>query len=164
LSVTALQLAQAYTVLAGDGRLRPVTFLVRDPDQIPEGAPAFKPETMKTVRTMLERVVSDGGTGTLARVAGYRVAGKTGTVRKLGPDGYSEKNYLSVFAGMAPASNPRLVMVVMIDQPSGDMYYGGAVAAPVFGAVMGGALRLMNIPPDDVQTNTQRVAMAEGTQ
>ncbi len=164
LSVTALQLAQAYTVLAGDGHLRPVTFMPREPNEIPEGVAAFKPETMKTVRTMLEGVIHDGGTGTLARVPGYRVAGKTGTVRKIGPNGYSEENYLSLFAGMAPASNPRLVMVVMIDQPSGDMYYGGAVAAPVFGAVMGGALRLLNVPPDDIQSGTERVAMAEGAQ
>jgi cell division protein FtsI (penicillin-binding protein 3) len=113
---------------------------------------------------MLEGVIHDGGTGTLARVPGYRVAGKTGTVRKIGPNGYSEENYLSLFAGMAPASNPRLVMVVMIDQPSGDMYYGGAVAAPVFGAVMGGALRLLNVPPDDIQSGTERVAMVEGAQ
>jgi len=162
LSVTALQLAQAYTVLASDGRLRPVTFLAREPSEIPDGVPAFKPETMKVVRTMLESVVNDGGTGTLARVPGYRVAGKTGTVRKLGPTGYSDENYLSLFAGMAPASDPRLVMVVMIDQPSGDQYYGGAVAAPVFGRVMGGALRLLNVPPDDIQGNVERVAMVEG--
>ncbi len=163
LSVTALQLAQAYTVLAGDGRLRPVTFLAREAYEIPEGVPAFKPETMQAVRTMLESVIQEGGTGTLARVSGYRVAGKTGTVRKLGPNGYSDQNYLSLFAGMAPASEPRLSMVVIIDDPKGDQYYGGAVSAPVFGRVMDGALRLMNIPPDDIKSDMERLAMAEGT-
>jgi cell division protein FtsI (penicillin-binding protein 3) len=164
MSVTALQLAQAYTVLAGDGRLRPVTFLAREAGEIPEGVPAFKPETVQAVRTMLESVIQEGGTGTLATVPGYRVAGKTGTVRKLGPNGYSDQNYLSLFAGMAPASNPRLAMVVLIDEPNGDQYYGGAVAAPVFGRVMGGALRLMNIAPDNIPAGVERVALAEGAQ
>ncbi|HEY0634927.1 MAG TPA: penicillin-binding transpeptidase domain-containing protein [Gammaproteobacteria bacterium] len=163
MSVTALQLAQAYTVLAGDGRLRPVTFLAREANEIPAGVPAFKAETMQAVRTMLESVTQEGGTGTLARVSGYRVAGKTGTVRKLGPNGYSDENYFSLFAGMAPASNPRLAMVVIIDEPTGDQYYGGAVSAPVFGRVIDGALRLMNIPPDDIKPDAARLAMAEGT-
>jgi cell division protein FtsI (penicillin-binding protein 3) len=164
MSVTALQLAQAYTVLAGDGRLRPVTFLAREAGEIPDGVAAFKPETVQAVRTMLESVIQEGGTGTLANVPGYRVAGKTGTVRKLGPNGYSDQHYLSLFAGMAPASNPRLAMVVLIDEPNGDQYYGGAVAAPVFGHVMGGALRLMNIAPDNIPAGVERVAMVEGAQ
>lgn len=162
LSVTALQLAQAYSVLAGDGRLRPITFLARDADAIPAGVVAFQPETVKAVRAMLEGVTDDGGTGSLARVTGYRVGGKTGTVRKLGANGYSDEHYLSLFAGMAPMSDPRLVMVVLIDEPGGDQYYGGAVAAPVFGRVMDGALRLMDIAPDDIQPTGMRIAMAEG--
>ncbi|HEY0634986.1 MAG TPA: penicillin-binding transpeptidase domain-containing protein, partial [Gammaproteobacteria bacterium] len=159
MSTTALQLAQAYTVLAGDGRLRPVSFLAREVNEIPEGVAAFKPQTVQAVRTMLESVTQQGGTGTLASVLGYRVAGKTGTVRKLGPGGYSDEHYLSLFAGMAPASNPRLAMVVIIDEPKGEQYYGGAVSAPVFGRVMDGALRLMNVPPDDI--GAERIAMVE---
>jgi len=112
---------------------------------------------------MMERVVAKGGTGTRAAVPGYRIAGKTGTVKKSGAGGYVEDSYLAVFAGIAPASNPRLVMVVMIDEPRGEKYYGGAVAAPVFGKVMAGALRLLDIPPDDLPSMPgQRLALLHG--
>jgi cell division protein FtsI (penicillin-binding protein 3) len=94
--------------------------------------------------------VEKGGTGTRAAVPGYRIAGKTGTVKKSGVGGYVEDSYLALFAGMAPASNPRLAMVVMIDEPRGEKYHGGSVAAPVFGKVMAGALRMLDIPPDNV--------------
>jgi len=148
LSVTALQLAQAYTVLAADGQLLPVTVLKRD-------EPATGPRIISTasarqVRKMMEAVVAVDGTGKLATVNGYRVAGKTGTVHKSTRGGYAEDRYLSLFAGIVPVSDPRLVMVVMIDEPAGEKYYGGLVAAPVFSRVMTGALRLMNIPPDDL--------------
>ncbi len=150
LSVTALQLAQAYAVLAADGRYRPPTLLRRS--HAPEGRQVFRPETARAVRRMLESVVAEGGTATAAAVPGYRIAGKTGTVRKAGPGGYREGRYVSLFAGMAPAGDPRLVAVVMIDEPGGREYYGGRVAAPVFSRIMDDALRLLNVPPDDLQS------------
>jgi cell division protein FtsI (penicillin-binding protein 3) len=104
----------------------------------------------RQVRDMLEQAVGPDGTAPDARITGFRVAGKTGTVHKSVAGGYSDKQYLSVFAGMAPASDPRLVMVVMVDEPSGSKYYGGQVAAPVFSRVIAGALRLLAVTPDDV--------------
>lgn len=145
-SVTALQLAQAYAVLAADGVKRPLTLLRRNTP--PAGERVFSRETARTVRTMMESVVAEGGTAIRAAVSGYRVAGKTGTVKKSGKGGYKERKYIAVFAGMAPASDPRLVTVVMINEPRGKEYYGGLVAAPVFSAVMDDALRLLNVPPD----------------
>jgi cell division protein FtsI (penicillin-binding protein 3) len=97
---------------------------------------------------MLELAVSEAGTGKASQVANYRVAGKTGTVRKLTATGYSDDKYVAWFAGFAPASAPRLVMVVTVDEPTHGGYYGGVIAAPVFGRVMTGALRLLDIPPD----------------
>lgn len=152
LSVTPLQLAHAYTILAHDGRLRPVSFnrIDRQQADAQAGDSVFDEYTLKAVRRMMEGVVSVQGTGKRARIAGYRVAGKTGTVKKLAASGYSEDRYIAVFAGMVPASAPRLVMVVMIDEPTRGEYYGGRVAAPVFSRVMSGALRLLDIPPDDI--------------
>ena len=150
ISVTALQLAQAYGVLAADGVKRPVTLVKRD--EIPNGTRVLKATTVKAVRAMMETVVSEKGTAQRAAIQGYRVAGKTGTAKKAnGKSGYAGGRYQAVFAGMAPAGNPRLVMVVMIDEPRGKSYYGGIVAAPVFAKVMEGALRLFNVPPDDPQ-------------
>ena len=97
---------------------------------------------------MMEEVVRPGGTGTKAGVAGYRIAGKTGTAWKFAPGGYSEDEYFSIFAGLAPASKPRLAAVVIIDEPTGDLYYGSDVAAPVFADVMTEALRLLAVAPD----------------
>lgn len=154
LSVTTLQLARAYAALARDGRPLPVSFLRRDEQQAEKLASLYEPavskSTLREVRKMLERVVEKGGTGTRAAVPGYRIAGKTGTAKKSGAGGYIEDSYLALFAGMAPASNPRLVMVVMIDEPRGEKYGGGAVAAPVFSKVMAGALRMLDIPPDNL--------------
>lgn len=164
LSVTPLQLVQAYSVLAGDGHLRPVSFLKLDGAEVPKGNAAFRPDNLVKVRSMLERVVQKGGTGTLAAIPGYRVAGKTGTVRKAGVGGYKQEHYLSVFAGMAPVSNPRLAMVVMIDDPDSGEYYGGTVAAPVFANVMDGALRFMGVAPDDLESLGMKVAMIGGDQ
>ena len=110
---------------------------------------------------MLEAVVSRTGTGRRARVTGYRIAGKTGTTHKSTAGGYAENRYVSVFAGIAPASHPRLVMVVMINEPSAGEYYGGSVAAPVFSKVMAGALRLLDIPPDDNAVIETRLHGAE---
>ncbi len=149
LSVTLLQLAQGYSVLANDGVLKPVSFVS---GTHAEPRVVLSPATARSVRAMLERVTGEGGTALLARVPGYRVAGKTGTVRKLTTQGYSEQHYLALFAGMAPASRPRLVIAVMINEPSGGQYYGGQVAAPVFAKVMAGALRLLNVAPDDLES------------
>ena len=148
ISTTALQLAQAYMPFATDGMMLPVTFLkVSEPVA---ASRALSAGVARQVRTMLETVVQIGGTRYRASIEGYRVAGKTGTVHKTVAGGYSEDRYLSLFAGMAPASNPRLIAVVIIDEPKGDQYYGGLVAAPVFSKVMAGALRLLDIPPDDL--------------
>jgi cell division protein FtsI (penicillin-binding protein 3) len=154
LSVTPLQLAQAYAVLAADGVRRPASF-VHEPGRLlepPEGQRVISKKIARSVRHMLELAVGDEGTGTLARVPGYRIAGKTGTVRKSGIGGYQEDRYIALFAGMAPASDPRLVMVVMINEPGNGEYYGGHVAAPVFSNVMFHALRLLNLPPDDLES------------
>ncbi len=146
LSVTALQLARAYAALAADGRLPQVSFPRRAGNA---GSERVLPARVaRQVRAMLEGVVGPGGTGRRAAVPGYRVAGKTGTVRKAGPGGYSDTRYVALFAGMAPASRPRLVAVVVIDEPRAGAYYGGEVAAPVFARVMAGALRLLDVPPD----------------
>ncbi len=101
---------------------------------------------------MLETVPTAQGTGSRARVANYRIAGKTGTSHKSGASGYAAARYVSSFAGFGPASNPRLVCIVVINDPSGKEYYGGLVAAPLFSQVMTGAMRILNIPPDDYQT------------
>jgi cell division protein FtsI (penicillin-binding protein 3) len=146
ISVTLLQLARAYTVFANNGELRPVSLLKLTDD--PVGMQVISAETANAVKSMLELVVQPGGTAPRAQVAGYRVAGKTGTAHKLGPSGYLADKYVSSFVGMAPASNPRLIIAVMIDEPSSGQYYGGVVAAPVFSAVMAGALRMLSVPQD----------------
>jgi cell division protein FtsI (penicillin-binding protein 3) len=149
LSVTPIQLAQGYATIGALGLHRPITFR-----RVQEPPPATRVLDEKVTRDLiglLEGVVSPGGTGAKAAVPGYRVAGKTGTAWKAVPGGYSKDRYLSVFAGVVPASHPRLATVVMIDEPSGVLYYGGDVAAPVFSAVMSGALRLMSVAPDDLE-------------
>jgi cell division protein FtsI (penicillin-binding protein 3) len=146
ISVTALQLAQAYSALGNGGRLNPAS-LVAIESPI-EGSQVIAPDTAEAVRRMLEEVVRPGGTGTKAAVPGYRVAGKTGTAWKFAAGGYSEDKYISIFAGLAPASDPRLAAVVVIDEPSGELYYGSDVAAPVFADVMTESLRLLAVPPD----------------
>lgn len=151
ISVTLLQLARAYTVFANDGELRPVSLLkLKD---VPVGQQVFSAETAQHVKDMLELVVLPGGTAPRAQVAGYRVAGKTGTAHKLGVGGYQEDKYVASFVGMAPASNPRLIIAVMIDEPSNGQYYGGTVAAPVFSNVMSGALRMLAVPQDAPNDN-----------
>ncbi|MET0079646.1 MAG: penicillin-binding protein 2 [Candidatus Thiodiazotropha lotti] len=146
LSVTPLQLARAYSVLANDGERLPVSLLKQD--QQPVGERVLRQSTARSVVAMLESVVSRDGSAPLAAVPGYRVAGKTGTAKKSVAGGYAEDKYLSLFVGMAPATRPRLVMAVFIDEPGGEEYYGGAVAGFLLSKVMSGALRLMNIPPD----------------
>jgi cell division protein FtsI (penicillin-binding protein 3) len=145
-SVTALQLAQAYAVLGNDGWLQPVSLIALDAPK--EGRRVLSPETAHALVRMMEEVVLPGGTGKKAGVAGYRVAGKTGTAWKFAAGGYSENEYVSIFAGLAPASDPQLATVVVIDEPHGDLYYGADVAAPVFADVMSESLRLLAVPPD----------------
>ncbi len=155
ISVTPLQLAQAYSVLATGGIMKPVSFLkVNSPIS---GERVIPEDTALAVRKMLETVVSEEGTGKRAAVRGYRVIGKTGTVYKYIRGGYSDDRYLSVFAGIAPASEPRFAMVVLIDEPGGGHHYGGVVAAPVFSRVMEGTFRILNIPPDDLSAFTSPI-------
>nr|WP_295708008.1 penicillin-binding transpeptidase domain-containing protein [uncultured Halomonas sp.] len=146
LSVSALQLASAYTALANDGvRLPPSLLRLSEP---PQGIPAIEPTVANDLLNILETSVAAYTGGRRARVEGYRVGGKTGTVRKIGQQGYTTDAYRSVFAGIAPISDPRIVTVVMIDHPKAGEFYGGAVAAPVFSSVTGNALRLLDVPPD----------------
>ena len=145
-SVTPLQLAQAYSALGNNGVVQPVSLVALK--DAASGTRVLEPETAASVRRMLEEVVRPGGTGSKAKVTGYRVAGKTGTAWKFAAGGYSKDKYLSVFAGLAPASEPRLATVVVIDEPKGELYYGSDVAAPVFADVMTESLRLMAVPPD----------------
>lgn len=155
LSMTLGQLAQAYMVLADKGRLHPLSLLkVNEPVTYQ----VFDPQVVAEVLEMMEKVVQPGGTGTRAAIKGYRVAGKTGTVHKLGSEGYESGDYLATFAGIAPVSDPRLVAVVIIDSPRGQEYFGGEVAAPVFSRVVGHALRILDVPPDDPQQVGQEVS------
>jgi len=160
LSGSALQLARAYTVFANDGELSSVSLFSRENDD--NRRQVMSPGTAIQVRQMLERVVTREGTAYRAGVTGYRVAGKTGTVKKLGDNGYEKDSYLALFAGLAPASNPRFVMVVVVDEPSTGDYYGGVVAAPVFSKVMSGALRMLGISPDGLETVRRSVKRKKG--
>ena len=145
MSVNLLQLARAYTVFANDGELKPVSLLKLDAPAV--GKKIFSESTARALRDMLELVVQPGGTAPLAQVAGYHVAGKTGTAHKLEGGRYVNR-YVASFVGFAPASNPRLVVAVMIDEPDNGQYYGGLVAAPVFSKVTGAALHALNVPND----------------
>jgi cell division protein FtsI (penicillin-binding protein 3) len=144
ISVNLLQLARAYTVFANDGKLLPVSLVKLD--KPPIGKKIYSAKTVREVRNMMELVVGPDGTAPEAQISGYRVAGKTGTAHKLKNGRYID-HYVASFVGLAPASNPRLIVAVKIDDPSGE-YYGGQVAGPVFKAVMGGALHLLNVPND----------------
>lgn len=161
LSANTMQLARAYAALANDGVAVPLTLLKRGDEKI-EGRRVFEADSAKAVRQMLTKVVQPGGTATQAAVSNYQVAGKTGTSKKVAPEGgYSKDRYVSLFAGVAPADSPRLAMVVMVDEPKGKHYYGGLVAGPVFSKTMSEALRLMNVKPDaekpDVRLASQGV-------
>jgi cell division protein FtsI (penicillin-binding protein 3) len=153
LSVTPLQLAHAYATLGAMGVARPVSML--RVDEPVEGERVISDKSARTLVKLLEAVVSPAGTGKQAAIPGYRVAGKTGTAKKAMAGGYSSDHYVGVFGGVAPATNPRLAAVVVIDDPGAGHYYGGDVAAPVFAAVVGGALRLMGVAPDDIDASRQ---------
>lgn len=153
LSVSTLQLARAYSLFANEGKLLPVSLLKQD--KVPESRQVMTAKTAQQVLEMMEEVVGPGGSATQAAIPGYRVAGKTGTAKKSADGGYLKDSYVSVFAGVVPVSQPRLVMAVVIDDPKQNGYYGGEVAAPVFSEVVGHAVRLMNVSPDDISSIRQ---------
>jgi len=146
-SMTTLQLAKMYAIFANEGRLLPVHLLHAETSEA--GERVLSPVISKQVLRMMESVVKPGGTGTQAAVPGYRVAGKTGTARIAGKEGYKVRRYVASFAGIAPASKPRLVVAVVINEPRKVSYYGGRVAAPLFAKVMEAALRILDVEPDD---------------
>ena len=151
ISVNLVQLARAYTIFASDGELKPVTLLKASGSVA--GQPVLHHDTVAAMRRMLELVTQPGGTAPKARIAGYRVGGKTGTAHKLEGHGYAAHRYVASFVGVAPMSSPRLIVAVMIDEPSAGQYYGGSVAAPVFASVMGQALRTLGVPTDAPMDN-----------
>ncbi len=162
LSVTTLQLARAYAAIANGGLLPSVTLLA-DGNQPPPQR-IMSRSSAAALLDMLEVVVSPEGSGFRAAVVNYRVAGKTGTARKAGVGGYSDARHTSVFAGFAPASNPSLVIVVVIDEPGGEAYYGGDVAAPVFSSIATGALRALAVSPDALETSALISMARTGTE
>jgi cell division protein FtsI (penicillin-binding protein 3) len=147
LSVTPVQLAQAYAALANHGQLMPPTFIKGG---VGKGRQVMDPKIARNVLMMLQSVTEVGGTAQRAAIDGYRVAGKTGTARQASGGSYA-KRYISVFAGVVPLDHPKFATVVIINNPRGRDYYGGLVSAPVFHNVMDGALRLMDVPPDHIE-------------
>tara|TARA_B110000503_G_scaffold13903_1_gene18936 strand:+ start:52042 stop:53766 length:1725 start_codon:yes stop_codon:yes gene_type:complete len=150
ISATPLQLASAYSVFANGGVQQPVSLLALD--EVPAGKRVITSKTAAQIMTMLHAVTDEEGTARKARVPGYQVGGKTGTVHKVGPGGYEKNKYVALFAGVAPVDNPRIVTVVVINDPKGALYGGGAVAAPVFSEMTGATMRLLNVPPSDIST------------
>lgn len=146
LSASLLQIAQAYTAFARDGEVVPVSMFKQDAP--PPGLRVFKPETARQVRKMLQMAAGPGGTGPLAQTIGYSVGGKSGTAHKQEGRGYASNKYRSWFVGLAPVDKPRVIVAVMVDEPSNGKYFGGAVAAPVFSQVVQHTLRLKNVEPD----------------
>jgi cell division protein FtsI (penicillin-binding protein 3) len=145
ISVSLIQMARAYSVFARDGELIPLTMLRHDAPV--DGVPVFKPETAMAVRKMLEMAAGPQGTAPLAQIPGYRVGGKTGTAHKQENGSYQNK-YIASFVGLAPISRPRIIVAVMVDEPSAGKHYGGQVAAPVFARITGETLRALRVPPD----------------
>ncbi len=146
ISVTALQLAQAYTVLANGGVFRSASIL--KVEDIPEGERVLKSQQVQKVLDMLKTVTKKGGTATRAQIKAYPVAGKTGTAHKVGRGGYADNKYVAIFAGIAPADNPEIVTVVIVHEPPEESYYGGEAAAPIFASATEEALRLLDVRPD----------------
>ncbi|EOS94943.1 peptidoglycan glycosyltransferase FtsI [Erwinia tracheiphila] len=146
LMVTPLQLARVYATIGSYGVYRPLSITKVDPPVA--GQRVFPEDLVRTVMHMMESVALPGGGGVKAAIKGYRIAIKTGTAKKVGPDGKYVNKYIAYTAGVAPVSRPRFALVVVINDPQAGKYYGGAVSAPVFGAIMGGVLRTMNIEPD----------------
>ncbi|MFC0350239.1 peptidoglycan D,D-transpeptidase FtsI family protein [Undibacterium danionis] len=150
LSVSLLQIARSYMIFARKGDLIPLTF--QQSTEMPMGTRVISEATAMKMRDMLESVTQPGGTATQARVPGYRVGGKTGTAHKVEAGRYVNK-YVSDFVGFAPMSNPRIIVAVMLDEPSGGAYYAGTVAGPVFAAIIANVLRSMNVVPDSSVMN-----------
>ncbi len=146
ISVSLIQMARAYTVFARDGDVIPLTMTRTDVEAT--GVPVFKAETAQAVRKMLEMAAGPQGTAPQAQISGYRVGGKTGTAYKQENGAYQTNKYISSFVGFAPVSKPRIVVAVMIDEPSAGKHYGGEVAAPIFARITGEALRAMRVAPD----------------
>lgn len=149
ISITGLQLAQAYTTIASGGILRPASILKRA--EVPSGERAMSAQHAQQILNMLKTVTQKGGTATRGQIKAYPSAGKTGTAHKVGANGYADDKYVALFAGMAPADNPQIVTVVIIDEPPVEHYYGGEAAAPVFARVAEGALRLLQVPPSQTE-------------
>ena len=164
LSASLLQIAQIYTAYAGDGTMHPVRLVRENIDALAAasqtGHAVTTPATARAIRSMLEMATGDGGTGRAATVEGYRIGGKTGTARKQVGASYAKNRYRALFVGMAPMSDPRLIVAVMIDDPAGKAFYGGTVAGPVFSAVTGGSLQLLGVPPDARGVDGQNAAHA----
>jgi cell division protein FtsI (penicillin-binding protein 3) len=158
LSASSLQLARAYSVLANNGARQEVSMTAIE--SAPEAIQVVDSELVKSIRTMLKTAVGDTGTGKRAMIDGYSVGGKTGTVHKVkAGGGYDSNRYMSVFAGLSPVDNPRLVTVVVIDEPREGDYFGGLVAAPVFSEVTGNALRLLQVTPDNMDVNRNTASL-----
>ena len=163
LTATPLQIAHAYTVFANRGRLVPLTLIRRSPDSPVPEREVIAPDIAADVLTVLERVTGDEGTGSKARVPGFSVGGKTGTVHKVGAQGYLPDQYLALFVGIAPMENPRYVTAVVVDRPKGDNYGGGSAAAPVYARITSGVLRLTNQNPQvDLPVQTQMASLGGG--
>jgi cell division protein FtsI (penicillin-binding protein 3) len=146
LSASLFQMARAYSIFARDGELVPTT--IYKTNATPKGTQVISAKTAIQMREMLELVTQTGGTATTAQTLGYRVGGKTGTAHKVEGKGYAGNKYRGFFVGMAPMSAPRIVVAVMVDEPSAGGYYGGVVAAPAFANIVAGTLRSMNVLPD----------------
>ena len=161
ISATPLQLASAYSVFANGGKQLPISLLALE-GETPEGKQIIAQETAAQLLGMLHAVTGEEGTARKARVSGYQVGGKTGTVHKVGPGGYEKHKYVALFAGIAPIDNPRIVTVVVINDPKGKLYGGGAVAAPVFSQITSGTLRILGVPPSDIGTLSEAAKSAPG--
>ena len=158
LSVSSLQLARAYSILANNGLRHEITMLATD--TAPDNVRVMDAQLTATVRSMLKTAASDQGTGKRAMIDGYSVGGKTGTLHKIkAGGGYDQHRYMSAFAGLAPVDDPRLVTIVVIDEPRDGDYFGGLVAAPVFSEVTGSALRLLQVTPDAMSAQRNMVSL-----
>lgn len=161
ITATPLQLARAYSAFANDGVQQPVSLLALE-GEVGQGERVVSPQIARQVLGVLHAVTGEHGTAKKARVPGYPVGGKTGTVHKVGPGGYIDDEYVALFAGIAPLDNPRVVTVVVINGPQGEAYGGGAAAAPVFSTVTRGALRLLNVPPTEIEAVASAPATGGG--
>jgi cell division protein FtsI (penicillin-binding protein 3) len=161
ITATPLQLAHAYSVFANDGVQQPISLLALE-GAVPAGKRVISQQTAAQILNMLHAVTDDEGTAKKARVPGYQVGGKTGTVHKVGVGGYEANKYVALFAGIAPIDNPRIVTVVVINDPKGALYGGGAIAAPVFSEMTGATLRILNVPPSEISTAGEAAKTAPG--